>query len=294
MNEFRHTRISDQLNFAFTDTIKIFRQKPMVNTELSDEPRMYIPTPEIYNVEQINADQAIFIGFPEIYCQPSKNSIYIQMPSDIILNAPVGEYGEEWAKKLVFATSELRDKAKQHESPTNIISEMDELSRHRIQILSIDINQDTEINRNLGTLGPFDEGIQSILFAAGILTAYKLPEYEDPLNFMQDLSEQGIFSKLALIIPSTVTARLGYHGWTLTQPVVESINGKLKLSKRITDHYIREAKDAYAGISTSGSKILDRGGCPVARVLPGNSNSGVDMIATMLTSVIASLNQTDL
>lgn len=274
-------KTSDQLNQIFTQVIISFAKKLeeadwFNNIQLSETPVM--DQIEVSSVEE--SDQALLYEFPSIYSTDSLGRAYLRYTDELNLAAPIGEYGINWAQSLIMGAIALRNAAKSPNSLVNMIEELDILNSERTSILT-----DNDSSRVIGNLRPFDEGLQSILFAAGFVTAYKVPGYDDPGKLLTDLAENGIFSKLALITPSTITARMGNRGWTYTYPTTEN----LKVAKHIVDHFINE-KDKYRDLSSPASKLLDRRGCPVARILPGNQYSGVDLLAQVLARTIVQIN----
>lgn len=288
MSEHEPLHTSEMLNKAFTVPIKAFHEKRM-QQEAVEENNYSLHIEKVSVPPFVESDQDFLKQFPDIYNQNTENMECLKAFDGMNLVAPIGEYGEDWARKLINATHTLRSEALEAHRSTNVISETDVLKDQRKQILETASHGNQSIDE-LGTFSPFDEGVQSVLFAAGLLTAKKLNGYEDPQQLLQALTDQKIFSKLALVIPSTIAARLGNRGWTFTDPLIEEENQKLSVSKKVINHFMQQ-RDNYKQLSTSASQLLDKKGCPVARMLPENDSSGVDITAQLLTHAVAQQNK---
>jgi hypothetical protein len=286
MKESLQASTSDRLNRAFTNAIISFGDK-IDRAEWLDHLSKESPQIARLHTEPIGPNnEPLFSEFPDIYYGNIDGQDYLLCQTgEINLSAPIGEYGAQWATSLITAAITLRTAALDGSSNVNVIEETLELEKQRTNILE-DAKKSKKLSVTIGKLNPFDEGLQSVLFAAGFFTAHKVSGFDDPEELLQYLSEQRIFSKFALFIPSTVTARMGYNGWVFTPPAIEGSS----IAHHIVEHFTGETAKEYSNFSTGASKLLDRRGCPVARRLPENIFSGIDTLAQLLTAVVMKQN----
>lgn len=280
-----HPRVSDQINMAFIHPILVFKQRIESSTE-SDNPEILIPIPiqQHFVNSFTEKGQELLDMLPNIYNHSIFGREFLKVADGINLAAPIGEYGIDFARRLISAAYTLRRAALDEQNSTNIIQETKILERERVSIYQ-NANPNSEIN-DIGSLAPFTEGVQSVLFAAGLLTDKKIKGFDDPIDLLDALTRQGIFSKFSLIIPSTITARMGNRGWTFTSPPIEHSDRNLGISRMLVEHYTGEDREKYRDLATPASQLLDRRGCPVGRILPSYDVSAVDIEAQMLTSTM--------
>lgn len=286
-------RVSDQINEAFARPLITFRNRlEQIDPQTGQEiiiPRalLRLPVPQFKD----ELGQELLDAFPDIYDHNTEGRAFIKVSEgmgddgfEYNLAAPIGEYGEELPRSLISAAYTLRAAALDPQSPTNIIDETAVLTEERRTIYeSASPDGQSPVT---SSFTPFTQGIQSVLFSAGIFTAKKVDGFDDPFDLMDQLTEQKIFSKFGLIVPSTITARMGDRGWVFTPPPVDQEAGKLAVSQILIEHYTGPDRERYKDLSSAASKLLDRRGCPAARTLPAYDASSVDMTAQLLTDTM--------
>jgi hypothetical protein len=285
-------RVSDQLNEAFARPLVAFRNKLEVAEDIGHEvviPRVLqrLPVPQFRGEPR----QELLDEFPNIYDHDTTGREFFKISEgmgddgfEYNLAAPICEYGEDFPIGLISAAYTLRDAALNPQSPANIIDETADLIEERRTIYQSAASDGKSPITSSFT--PFTQGIQSVLFTAGIFTAKKVECFDDPIELMDELTKQKMFSKFGLIVPSTITARMGDRGWVFTPPPVDQEAGKFALSQILIDHYTGPDRERYKDLSSAASKLLDRRGCPAARTLPEYDASSVDMTAQLVTDTM--------
>lgn len=283
-------RVSDQLNEAFARPLVAFRNN-LERVELQSGQDIVIPrTLLTLPVPQFRDEpgQELLDEFPEIYDHYTAGRTFIKISEgmgddgfEYNLAAPIGEYGEEFPRGLISAAYTLRTAALDPQSPTNIIHETANLVEERRTIYQNATPGGQE--KPIGPFTPFTQGIQSVLFTAGLFTARKIEDFDDPIDLMDELTQQKIFSKFGLIVPSTITAKMGDRGWLFTPTPVDQDYDKFSISQILIEHYTGPDRGRYKDLSSGASQLLDRRGCPAARTLPQHDASSVDMTAQLLT-----------
>lgn len=274
---------SDQLNEVFTSLMQNYSEKIGSENAKIREPFLRKRDPSL-GIE--------FGIYPKIY---TLSDAQIEQPHNwIVLRSPIGEYGDTWSTRLVTAghslINELIDSNSQVQ--VNLKEETKKVNRKHKKLLDIYTFRTSSSpanarNRHGGSETSIAEAFQSTLFAAGFFTQYKVPGYEDnPQGLLNDLSDQGVFSQLSLVIRPTVTATMGSSGVVFTSPtIIHDAGGRLRIRPDIIKHFHEGGVGKY--LTTQAKKSLDRPGCPVGRKLPGVKESGVDIAAKLFAKAVS-------
>lgn len=310
--------VSHALNGVFTPLIQSLGQK-MDNRELvirlGPETR-----PEIY-IENVKHDNGftsklgvLVDKFPSIYSFGDQEAVApFTLSNPVVIKSTVGDYGTEWAKKFAFTGAVLVKVSVDPGSPINILEEAENANRTNRKLLDtytqrhsrldhvlydefVEIFKANMFGRELpkmgGSIVTFAEGVQTVVFVAGLLTHNKIEGYEDPTELLHALIEQGIFSDFSLRVPPAVTGILGRFGGVFTSnPVVRMPDGLLKLEHDLVAHFNLERSNFYADYNTGADKPLDRHGCPLGKKLDANDIAGVDMAARLFERVMQAQQQ---
>lgn len=268
---------SRELNRALTPLVQSYEGK-LIDKSL----RFAYCEPKVVRTDNSNNRIGDLVEkFPKIYHSASF-IVGVDFEERLPLVAPVGDYGDNWARQLVQSANSFIQGARSSDSNTNIIHE------------SLRLNSDYENLLGIYTFNKTDgmmtvtEGFQSILSVAGFLTMYKVPGYEDdPDRLLVDLAHARLFSKLALAIPPGLTGTLGFRGGVFTDPtVVKGPSGLLSINPKIIEHFSTERHKEYKNESTFARARLDIPGCPLARKLPNEAQSGVDVSANLFAQTV--------
>lgn len=208
-------------------------------------------------------------------------------------NAPIGEYGEVWAQRLIAAAATLANNALSLESPIHIRDKTFFVNLFHRRLLRNYTFRETprlfnkDWGKRYGSQYSFAEAMQATLYAAGFLTAYKVKGYENnPEKLLMDLAKSGIFSQLSLTIPTNMTGGMGDQGNIFISPTVVIDNlAHLAIAPNIINRLTTMAKTEYKDVTT-GAKPLERRGCPVGRRKKGSTESGVDIFARLLAETV--------
>lgn len=283
----KETRPSDTLNEAFTPLVEAFDRK-IRQTKWLDNPSVIRYTPTRTFIPFSNYDNQL----PIFTKAPSALANY----RIVNFKAPIGDYHEEWANQLLTAANTLAHEAFDPKSNINIFPETRKvnrtfrrpLERYTFRGSALRFSRKSwDGSLRKGPQGTFLDAIQSVLYVAGLLTRYKVQGYEDnPERLLLQLAEEGLFSKLSLVIPPTVTASMGDLGITFTSPTITTQkNGELAIRKDILTDLVAFRRDRFR-YTSAGGDLLDRQGCPVGRKLKGHSQTGVDMLAKLFAKTV--------
>lgn len=208
-------------------------------------------------------------------------------------NAPIGEYGDVWAQRLIAAGATLANDAISLSSPIHIRDKTLLLDIfHRRLLRTYTFRETLRLfnkgwGKRYGSQYSFAEAMQSTLYTTGFLTAHKVRGYENnPEKLLMDLAKEGVFSQFSLIVPPTLTAVMGNRGNIFANPtVIADENGRLTLHPHITTKLVTMAKTEFKDLTT-GARPLERRGCPLGRRGKGNKESGVDIVARLLAETV--------
>ncbi len=207
----------------------------------------------------------------------------------IRIPAVIGEYGEEWSQRLVRAAATLVYAAVDSKSRCNIVAKIDSLRQagNTIDVLNkFTFHRGYRADHLPGPLMTVVDGIQSVVIAAGIFTAFQISGYEDPMELLKACVTARAFSRLARIIPTTMIAKMGRTGRVLDNPLATIPETQRVVLREEVVKFLTNAKtNDYADIGTGAEEPLGDG-CPVARVLPGHRVSGVDVAAKLLLDMV--------
>ena len=238
---------------------------------------------------------------PLIATYSSHSDLYVQIPERLAypqllvsFKAPVGEYGEDWAKRLIVAATSLAYEAVNTHSRVNVRREMEKANMKYRRILQQYTFRKTpdilrgKIGKQFGTQASLVEGFQSILYAAGILTAYKVPGYEDnPTQLLLDLAKDGVISHLSLAIPPTNTATMGNNGIVFSRPtLIRQNDNSLGIQKDVLRKLALLRSTGFKHSTTGAEKQLEKAGCPLGRKVRGEEESAVDIAARLLAETV--------
>ncbi len=163
------------------------------------------------------------------------------MSQGIAMVMPVGEYGPEFATKLLHTTQYSMLHA------TALTGEASELAKGHEVVLK----EYTARGRDIADLGSgsaeglvntVEEGVLTIAQAAALITAEKVQGYDDPMVLLQDIQAAGLINKL------TSTIRMGIAGpFTMAgvyfPGLVQNHDGELRLNPDVM-RTIQDAKRA--------------------------------------------------
>lgn len=276
--EEERTSPSDELNLVFTGLVKEFIAKVTTAGEVENVPLVY---PEKIKMLPSHTDLPKPREKYPIF-ERTDNFLYAYTHAfrNEELCAPIGEYGPEWAERLIVAASSLIT-ASREDGRRNVKIEAGTVAKRHRSLLFWHTARQQE------TLDTLTDAIQSTLFVAGFLTAYKVPGFEDnPEGLLQEVAERGLFSMLSRYIPPAITAESGRSGWIFTNPTLLRQNQGLVINRKILMHFLDTRDTTYQYHSTGAIRRLDKSGCPVGHVLPGEEDTGVDMMAKLFAQTV--------
>jgi hypothetical protein len=171
-------------------------------------------------------------------------------PADYFV-LPVGEYGEQWAEKLlrlgVFTKREataaaqnfdVRDAANEHKT---VIRE--HTARGRISPPEVPVDE------KLGHMG--EESTTSVMQTLSLLTAHKVPGFDNPEDLARAVIDAGLVEEFTRETPAGLVAPFAFSGRTFPNLVERTENGGVQLNPMVMEH-IKRAKDAQVKVMAEG------------------------------------------
>lgn len=178
---------------------------------------------------------------------------FISVPSSIVM--PVGAYGREFAEKLLRATAVAMEQASHvvDAEASEIAEKYDDVlgrrtargAAERYKDYSKNIFRPEGAEHNPTTeytpKAILQEGILSVMQAVALLTADKVPGYDDPDELLDDLVDQGVIERFTRKLPMGYVGPLTLKGAYFPNPLhVEE--GRLTFSEPFAEHLRAERK----------------------------------------------------
>jgi|GEM_PF-2295230 len=142
---------------------------------------------------------------------------------------PVGEYGPEFAEKLLRTTAyAINDMQRSLVSlaPTLVEGHEDLLRKHTARG-----DDGRPLDASLITMT--QEGARSIMEATAVLMANKVEGFDDPDELFQAIVEQGILEEFTRVLPMGSLGSLAIEGKYFPHALVHEGNGKLGLNPEV-------------------------------------------------------------
>jgi hypothetical protein len=142
---------------------------------------------------------------------------------------PVGEYGEEYAKKLAQATIITMEAAEVaiKENAGRVAAEHSKL----LQEHTARGAEKKDGPNAHSTALTIQEGILSIMQTVSLLTAEKVEGYDDPAKLLNDVVENGLIEKITRLVPPALVGPLAIDGQRFANPLERDEDGKLQLTE---------------------------------------------------------------
>jgi hypothetical protein len=197
---------------------------------------------------------------------------------------PVGEYGEEYAKKLAQATiitMEAAEVAIKDNAGRVAAVHSKLLQEHTAR------GAEEEDGPNAySTALTIQEGVLSIMQTVSLLTAEKVEGYDDPTKLLNDIVENGLIEKVTRLVPPALVGPLALDGRRFANPLERDEDGKLQLTEifegKLKAAHIKYWQDVIEEKKSSKSgqhpKIGTGLTCPA-------SGKGVGVLAAALNEV---------
>src|SRR5258708_8374787 len=113
------------------------------------------------------------------------------------LEAPIGEYGQDFATEMIGSAAKLIDAAVNPNSSVNIIAPTNSMNDEHATLLrsytfrsSRNTKAPETAKADYGPYATLGDGIASTLFAAGFFTMYRVPGFDDPNQLLKALADQ--------------------------------------------------------------------------------------------------------
>lgn len=178
---------------------------------------------------------------------------FISVPSSIVM--PVGAYGKEFAEKLVRATAvameqvghvvdlEAAEIAEKYDDVLGRRTARGASERYKDYSKNLFRPEGAEHNPTTKHTPKaiLQEGILSVMQAVALLTADKVPGYDDPDKLLDDLVDQGVIERFTRKLPMGYVGPLTLKGAYFPNPLHVK-DGSLELSEPFTEHLRAERK----------------------------------------------------
>lgn len=154
---------------------------------------------------------------------------------------PVGAYGEEFAKNISLATLfiiESVESAAPAELHTATLEHQSVLETHTARGA-----EERDGANDRSTMLTLQEGALSIMQTIALLTADKVPGYDDPGQLLRDIVDQGLIEKVTRMMPLGLVGPLALKGNYFPNPL-QAQDGLLALSSEFTA-WLHEAHTQY-------------------------------------------------
>jgi hypothetical protein len=173
---------------------------------------------------------------------------FISVPSSIVM--PVGAYGREFAEKLVRATAVAMEQAGHvvDAEAAEIAEKYDDVLGRRTARGGSERYKDYAKNlfrpegaehspiTEVTPKAILQEGILSVMQALALLTADKVPGYDDPDKLLDDIVDQGVIERFTRKLPMGYVGPLTLKGGYFPNPLRVEDDGSLTLSEPFTEH----------------------------------------------------------
>ncbi len=280
---------SESLNHAFTYLVESLDNRINENGWLNSfKDLQFSPnqkaTIQDFNYEKYEVNNNKRVDqFPSIYQATGLKVVSDDYSDSVPFKSPIGDYGVDWSRRLVLAATTILDATINPESKVNILDEFEKINRYYAPDLKkYTFRRDGAPSIFIaGPSATFAEAIQSTLMVTNLFSHHRIDDFENPEDLTATLINQGLYSRLALLISPNEVGEMMHNGTIFTKPaIVKDNDGNYDLRNDISTHLAENHQPQQL------DRRLDRGGCPVGRRIPGNNFSGVDLLASLFHSVV--------
>ena len=197
---------------------------------------------------------------------------------------PVGEYGEKFANKILYATSFM---IKELEN-TSFDDSREVTGKHQ-NILKNYTARGRGGATAVTSLETVQEGILSIAQVVALLTSEKIPGYDDPTVLTEQIIRSGLIEKVTRLLPMGFIGPTTIEGRYFRNALVVKDDGTLGLEpgleKRLIEAHVDYMKSAVSEYSKEG-KVKHSAGltCPVLG--PGG---GIEELSKTMSDILSNL-----
>lgn len=154
---------------------------------------------------------------------------------------PVGAYGPSFSEKMLRTTAYMVDSA-----PPALAEQASSLAAAHPDVVAKHMTRSRDgWPMDASLITTIQEGVRSSMETVALLTAEKVPGYDNPDHLLQVLMEQGIIEEFTRAIPMGMLGPLTFAGKYFPNLLLAKENGKLALNPDVM-HEIKQAKRAMA------------------------------------------------
>jgi len=182
-----------------------------------------------------------FDSFVYAHCNTGADA-KLFVPDTLVM--PIGEYGEQFAERLLRATIVAMEITGQglEEDATRVVKEHESVLREHTARGQSEGKARYDYDFNLlgwdkvtgaAPLATLQEGILSVMQTIALLTANKVPGYDNPDDLLRDIVAQGVIERFTRRVSMGYVGPLTLFGAYYPHPLTTS-NGKLELTDELS------------------------------------------------------------
>jgi hypothetical protein len=189
------------------------------------------------------------------------------------ITLPVGEYGESFTRELVETTLVLDVYAQQHAADVAAVQTVG--NEDLMMEYTARASQAGHANADT-TLATVQEGILTIAQVLALLTAKRVPGYDEPHALVADLVHGGHVERLTRYASMGLVGPMNLEGLYIPDVLARDEHGDIGLSKPFTDFLLEVRKEYVEKVAKPSAARLAIGGISrmIGRVCPVTGKDG--------------------
>lgn len=201
---------------------------------------------------------------------PNDSEVTAPSVTDFIV-LPVGEYGEEFARRLALSTKLLLKEAE------SMAARASQLHGDNLELITGATARGRDSGQQNSVMAIMHEGIISLACTLSLLTAEKNPNFENPEDFLEAIINKSLPARMAMMAPMGLIVPACLAGKFIKGLVTDEVELSSGFLKGAHEARMRR-RAARPYLKEHGAMVTDTGlGCPVGRKYQGNT--GIDSLS---------------